>query len=148
LPFKRFLLEPPCASLISNALIDHEETLAMRALLAALAAAVVLGGPALAQQTGSRTSPVSPSPGASSQNGSGSPAIDAKPSASPEATGAVEAGANSFTEGQARSRMEAQGFTNIQGLAKDEQGIWHGRAMQNGRSVEVMLDYRGRIATR
>ncbi|WP_046865074.1 hypothetical protein [Microvirga massiliensis] len=114
----------------------------MRALLAALAAAVVLSGPALAQQTGSRTTPVSPGPGASNQNGSRNPA------AGPETTGAVEAGANSFTEGQARSRMEAQGFTNIQGLAKNEQGIWHGRAMQNGRPVEVMLDYRGHIATR
>jgi hypothetical protein len=67
---------------------------------------------------------------------------------SPETTGAVEAGANSFTEGQSRSRMEAHGFTKIQGLAKDDQGIWRGRAMQNGRSVEVMLDYRGNIATR
>jgi hypothetical protein len=44
--------------------------------------------------------------------------------------------------------MEAKGFTNIQDLAKDEHGIWRGHATQNGRSVEVMLDYRGNIATR
>jgi periplasmic protein CpxP/Spy len=78
-------------------LIDHEEALAMRALLAALTAAVVLGGPALAQQTRTQNTPMNPSPGVSSQNGPGNPAVDTKSAADPETTGAVEAGANSFT---------------------------------------------------
>jgi hypothetical protein len=60
--------------------------------------------------------------------------------------GPLEHGANSFTEGQARSRMEAAGFTNLEGLRKDDNGIWRGRAMQGGRQVEVGLDYRGNVA--
>jgi periplasmic protein CpxP/Spy len=153
LPFKRFLSEPRCISLISSASTQQQDSLAMRVLLAALAAAAVLGGSASAQQTGSPSAPMNQSPGVStpdnsSRNDSGNSAVDMKRAGSPETTGAVEAGANSFTEGQARSRMEAKGFTNIQDLAKDEQGIWRGHATQNGRSVEVMLDYRGNIATR
>lgn len=57
-------------------------------------------------------------------------------------------GANSFTEGQARSRMEAAGFTNVGELTKDEQGIWRGRAMRGGQQVSVMLDYQGNVTTR
>ena len=58
----------------------------------------------------------------------------------------LESGANSFTQGQAQSRMERAGLTGVQDLHKDDQGFWRGRAMQNGQSVEVALDFRGRIA--
>jgi hypothetical protein len=58
------------------------------------------------------------------------------------------AGANSFTEGQARSRIEAAGFTGIDNLEKDDQGIWRGRAMRNGAQVSVSLDYQGNVSTR
>ncbi|MBY0330043.1 MAG: hypothetical protein K2X49_05165 [Acetobacteraceae bacterium] len=60
--------------------------------------------------------------------------------------GALEHGANSFTEGQARSRIEAAGFTNLNDLRKDDNGIWRGRAMRGGQQVEVGLDYRGNVA--
>lgn len=59
----------------------------------------------------------------------------------------LEAGANSFTEGQVRSRLEEAGFQNVTGLTKDDQGIWRGTAMQNGRSVKVGFDYKARVAT-
>ena len=55
------------------------------------------------------------------------------------------AGANSFTEGEAKSRIEARGFANVTGLMKDNEGIWRGRAHQNGRSVNVALDYQGNV---
>jgi protein CpxP len=64
----------------------------------------------------------------------------------PDSTGTVVPGANSFTEGQARSRIESRGFSSVSELEKDDQGIWHGKAQREGRSVEVMLDYRGNIA--
>jgi hypothetical protein len=60
--------------------------------------------------------------------------------------GALTPGANSFTEGQARSRMEEAGFTGVTDLRKDEQGIWRGRAQRNGQQVTVGLDYQGNIA--
>jgi hypothetical protein len=58
----------------------------------------------------------------------------------------LEAGANSFTEGQARSRLEDAGFTAVAGLIKDDQGFWRGRAMQGGQMIDVAMDFRGRIA--
>ena len=60
--------------------------------------------------------------------------------------GELEAGANSYTEGQARSRLEANGFTGITGLHKDDHGYWRATATHGGRSGDVALDFRGRIA--
>jgi hypothetical protein len=54
-------------------------------------------------------------------------------------------GANSFTEGQAKSRIEAAGFTNVSDLQKDDQGIWRGRAQRGGQQVSVALDYQGNV---
>lgn len=58
----------------------------------------------------------------------------------------LEPGANSFTEEQARSRIEQAGYQNVTELRKDDQGIWRARAMRNGQQVTVGLDYRGNIA--
>jgi hypothetical protein len=55
------------------------------------------------------------------------------------------AGANSFTEGEAKSRIESRGFTNVSELMKDDNGIWRGRAQQNGRNVNVALDFQGNV---
>jgi hypothetical protein len=66
-------------------------------------------------------------------------------------TKAVEApvqGRNSFTEGEAKSRIEKAGFSNISELKKDENGVWRGRASKDGRSVDVSLDYQGNVVTR
>ena len=55
------------------------------------------------------------------------------------------AGANSFTMGEARSHIEARGFTKVSGLKKDADGIWRGKAMKNGARVPVSLDYQGNV---
>jgi hypothetical protein len=54
-------------------------------------------------------------------------------------------GANSFTEVQARERIEAKGFTSVSGLKKDNQSIWRGTAMKDGQTVSVALDYKGNV---
>lgn len=54
-------------------------------------------------------------------------------------------GANSFTEGQAKSRLEANGYSNVTALKKDENGVWKGSAMHAGAKVNVSVDYRGNI---
>ena len=43
------------------------------------------------------------------------------------ATGPVK-GSNSFTEGEARSRIQDKGLSNVTALKKDDDGIWRGRA--------------------
>lgn len=122
----------------------------MRLALATLAAIAALSTAALAQTStqpnasGSRT--MNSGGSTNSATGTTNPAIDVKPKGSPETTGAVTPGANSFTEGQARSRIEAQGFANVMDLKKDDQGVWRGRAMRNGQSTNVMLDFRGNVS--
>ncbi len=64
---------------------------------------------------------------------------------SPPNPGAPVAGANSFTEGQARSRIEDKGFKNVSGLKKDDSGVWRGKADQNGQAVSVGLDFQGNV---
>ncbi|HXJ01974.1 MAG TPA: hypothetical protein VNH44_12185 [Micropepsaceae bacterium] len=59
--------------------------------------------------------------------------------------GAPATGANSFTEGQAKSRIEARGYANVSGLAKDTNGFWRATAMKDGKSVNITLDYQGNV---
>jgi len=54
-------------------------------------------------------------------------------------------GANSFTEGQARSKIEASGYTNVSGLKKDRNGVWTGSATKGGQTVNVKLDFQGNV---
>ena len=55
------------------------------------------------------------------------------------------AGANSFTEGQARSRIEKMGFADVTDLKKDDNGVWRGRAMKGGQMVDVSVDFQGNV---
>ena len=61
-------------------------------------------------------------------------------------TAAPQPGANSFTEGEAKSRLEKAGYTDVSSLKKDDQGIWRGTASKNGKTVNVSLDYKGNIS--
>ena len=58
---------------------------------------------------------------------------------------APQAGANSFTEAQAKDRMEQAGFKEVMGLRKDDQGIWRASAKQGDKQVNVSLDFRGNV---
>ncbi|MCC7048330.1 MAG: hypothetical protein IT562_16570 [Alphaproteobacteria bacterium] len=59
--------------------------------------------------------------------------------------GAPLAGANSFTESQARDRIVNAGYSDVSGLRKDDQGIWRGTAKKNGAQTNVAVDYRGNV---
>lgn len=96
----------------------------------ALVGSLVLAGSASAQQPAAN--PAAPS----------NPAI-ATPS-TPSAT-APAPGANSFTEAQAKVRLEAQGFTGVTGLKKDNDGIWRGMATKAGTAMNVAVDYQGNV---
>ena len=92
-----------------------------------------LGGTAAAQ-----TASPSSDPGA---------AADAKQGVVLTSPAGLQKGANSFTEAQARSRLEGHGFSGVTGLTKDEAGIWWATASKDGKSVKVGLDYQGNVVT-
>ncbi len=56
-------------------------------------------------------------------------------------------GRNSFTMNEARRRIEKGGFTQVTGLKKDADGIWRGKGMKNGASVDVYCDYQGNVGS-
>lgn len=55
------------------------------------------------------------------------------------------AGRNSFTEGQAKSKIEDAGYTNVSDLKKDDNGVWRGKASKGGSSAEVSVDFQGNV---
>lgn len=59
--------------------------------------------------------------------------------------GAPVEGANSFTEDQARERMQEAGYTDLKDLKLDDKGFWNASAMKNGAQVQVLLDYQGNV---
>ena len=69
--------------------------------------------------------------------------------ATPETTNpnAPVAGSNSFTEAQARERLSKAGYSDVSALAKDDKGVWRGKAMKSGASIDVALDYQGNITS-
>ena len=132
-------------------------------------AAVLLAGTALAQGTAS--SSTGPGAGSASSTTATSPRVNPSTGTQPDA-GLVERnrgtaaasgnrnqavattdakalqparGANSFSQGQAQSRMQDNGFQNVSGLKKDSNGVWRGTATKDGRQVAVWLDYKGNV---
>ena len=106
----------------------------MRLMKFAAAAALLASGlsPALAQSDMS----TSPTPPAVSTSG-----------AETKTTAAPVPGKNSFTESEAKSRLESFGYSDVTGLHQDADSIWRGAAMKGGQQVQVGLDYQGNIVT-
>lgn len=106
----------------------------MQKILMIGAAVVLMTGAALAQTQ---------NPPASS--GPNNPAVNTTGANNP---GAPVAGRNSFTEGQAKTRIESSGYSEVSGLTKDDNGVWRGKAKKDGKSVDVSLDFQGNIVAR
>jgi hypothetical protein len=60
-------------------------------------------------------------------------------------TTAAAKGRNSFTESQARGRIEKAGYSDVSKLAKNDNGVWQGTAMKSGGKVNVALDFKGNV---
>jgi hypothetical protein len=56
-------------------------------------------------------------------------------------------GANSFTMGEAKSRLEKNGFADVSDLKKDDNGVWRGTGRKDGTASNVWLDYKGNTGT-
>jgi hypothetical protein len=118
--------------------------LSTTAIVAILASATALGPHAVAQNTAPAANPHPSTPAVANPNAKN--------------PGAPAAGANSFTEAQAKSRIEAAGYSNVSGLVKDKDGIWRGKASKatatagsttlGSTTVDVALDYQGNVVSR
>ena len=87
--------------------------------------------------------------GAALAQASGGP--DAKANAPLKAShtvddGAPAAGANSFTQAQARRHIVHSGYDAVSALTKGSDGVWRGSATKNGAPVSVALDFKGDVS--
>lgn len=57
-------------------------------------------------------------------------------------------GSNSFTESQARGQIENAGYSDVSGLTKSADGMWTGKAMKSGKSMNVSVDFKGAVSTK
>ena len=94
-----------------------------------LSAVLLVASPALAQNPPAADQPNNKAINNPDQNNSNRPV----------------AGANSFTEGQAKSKIEEAGFTNVTSLKKDDNGVWRGKASKGGSSTDVSVDFQGNV---
>lgn len=76
------------------------------------------------------------------QSGPGNNAVNSKDQNN---SNAPVAGRNSFTEGQAKSKIEAAGYSNVSGLQKDKDGVWRGKADKAGTKTNVSVDFQGNV---
>jgi len=60
----------------------------------------------------------------------------------------VAAASSSFTEEQARGHIQHAGFSDVSDLAKRADGLWAGKAMHNGKSVDVAVDFKGAVTAK
>ena len=90
--------------------------LSTTAAIAVLAGATALGPNAIAQSTAPAANPHPSTPAVANPNANN--------------PGAPAAGSNSFTETQAKSRIEAAGYSNVSHLIKDKDGDLEGNRYQ------------------
>jgi hypothetical protein len=123
----------------------------MRSIFIAGIAAIAFASSALAAPnpgtttvpaTGAVTAPVANPPAANAPSNPAVKTTEGNNSNTPVA------GANSFTEGQAKSHIESAGYTNVSGLTKDATGVWRGKAQKGGKSMDVSLDFQGNVVVR
>lgn len=111
----------------------------MKAFALGVAVATLIGGMAAAQTAPStsgagRSGPTTPS-------GNGNQAVATTSTNAPTPA----KGANSFTESQAQSRLQKEGFSDVGALQKDQDGVWRGKAMKGGQQMSVWVDYKGNV---
>jgi hypothetical protein len=99
----------------------------LRIVLALCAA--VTASTAMAQTPAAKSGPNNNAVNSAGQNNSNAPV----------------AGRNSFTEGQAKSRIEGAGYTNVSDLKKDDNGVWRGKAAKAGATSNVSVDFEGNV---
>jgi len=114
-----------------------------------MVSAVALAQPAPSRSTPSQAPPAvtAPAPAApSSQDTTAASGNSNQTVATTNANAPTPArGANSFTEGEARSKIESNGYSNVSGLTKDDNGVWRGNAQKGSQQAQVWLDYKRNV---
>ncbi len=114
-------------------------------IVAAAAAGLLSGPPCFAQSVSSTASQATSSVTDAAKNASNAAAINGNPAVATSTAGAMTpaSGSNSFTMGEARARLERDGYANVTNLSKDDNGVWRGQVRKGSGTTTVWLDYKG-----
>jgi hypothetical protein len=107
---------------------NHEEKM-KRSFIVLATTALLAAGPVSAQNQPAQSGPNNSAVNNPEQNNSNAPV----------------AGRNSFTEGQAKSKIEEAGYSNVTALKKDDDGVWRAKASKGGSSSSVSVDFQGNV---
>jgi hypothetical protein len=55
---------------------------------------------------------------------------------------------NAPGSGKARTKIEADGYKSVQGLSRNPDGTWSGKALRGSAAVDVNVDARGNVTTK
>jgi putative membrane protein len=81
-------------------------------------------------------------------NSSPTPPAVSTSNAESKTSAAPVPGKNSFTEAEAKKRLESFGYTGVSALHQDAQSIWRGTATKGGQQMPVALDFQGNIVSK
>jgi len=105
-------------------------------------------------QTADASQAAAPAPAAPAESGPTQIQADASDSgnaaikpAHQETDAPPSAGANSFTEAQAKEHLRNAGYANVTGMTQDSSGVWHGSATKDGKTTPVSVDFKGDISS-
>lgn len=70
------------------------------------------------------------------------------PSVSAPNTANLPAQPNAAGSANAQAKIKADGYTNVQGLQRNPDGSWSGKAMRGNAQVDVSVDARGNVVTK
>ena len=74
------------------------------------------------------------------------PGVDSRSISTPN-TANAPALPNARGSASAQTKIEADGYKNVQGLTRGPDGKWHGKALRGGAQVDVTVDAAGRVST-
>jgi hypothetical protein len=101
----------------------------MKRSLLLICAGLIAAATASAQTPPAKTGPNNNAINTPGQNNSNAPVV----------------GRNSFTEGQAKSKIEEAGYSKVSSLKKDDNGVWRGKASKGGSTTSVSVDFEGNV---
>ena len=118
---------------------------ALSAAAVSMVSAVALAQPAPSRPTPSQEPPAAAAPAPSRDTAAASSNSNQAVATTNANAPTPARGANSFTEGEARSKIESNGYSNVSGLTKDDNGVWRGNAQKGSQQAQVWLDYKGNV---
>jgi putative membrane protein len=121
-------------------------SLSTAALLAATAAVAQYNAPPTANsQPSATTAPAAGNANAPATTTSNAPSNPAVKTTEGNNPGAPAPGAKQLHRRSSKARIESRGYANVTELSKDANGFWKGKAMKDGKAVNITLDYQGNV---